>query len=475
MKPRLLLPLLGVLVIEVLLAACGGATSTGSAPAQQAPAQQAPAQQAPAQTAPTQAPAAKSDAAKSAPAAEKPYAGKTLRVLGANHPWTEAIKPLLPDFEAKTGIKINLEAYGEDQLTQKLTTEFTAGNSDIDVFMQRPLQEARQYVQNGWYTDLNTYVKDAQKTPADWNFDDFQKAAVGTEMVKNTLTGIPIVVESEVLYYRKDLLQGAGLQAPKTLDELKAAAQKLTAKDKNQFGFVARGQRSPAVTQFSSFLYSFGGDWFNQDTRKATLDTPEAIAAFKFYGEMLRNFGPPGTLNMSWPQAVAVFGQGTAATYTDANSIFSNLLDPAKSTVADKTGVTVFPAGPKGANMYSVTSWGLSMAAGSKQKDAAWEFIKWATSKDITTKTQSQGAVPGARTSVWNSPEGKAKFPADWVAAQQASANGRPYDRPLVVQVGKARDIIGTVITTSIEGGDVDAAAKQANQEFQALLDSEPK
>jgi multiple sugar transport system substrate-binding protein len=406
---------------------------------------------------------------------KSPYTGTTLRLLGANHPWTEAIKPLLRDFEGRTGIKVNLEAYGEDQLTQKLTTEFTAGGSDIDVFMQRPLQEARQYVQNKWYADLNPFVKDPAKTPTDWNFRDFQSGAVGTELVKGQLTGIPIVVEHEVLYYRKDLLRAAGLAVPKTLDQLKAAAEKLTDKGKGQFGFVARGQRSPAVTQFSSFLYSFGGDWFNQGTGKATLSTPEAIAALRFYGDILRNYGPPGVLNMSWPQAVAVFAQGKAALYTDADSISENVLNPTKSTVADKTGVAPFPAGPKGAHMYSVTSWGLAIVAGSKKKDAAWEFVKWATSKDTTIKTQSVGSVPSARSSVWESPEGAAKFSADWIAAAKASAAGKSYDRPLVVQVGKARDIIGSAIVAAIEGKNVEAAARDANQQFQALLSSEPK
>jgi multiple sugar transport system substrate-binding protein len=407
--------------------------------------------------------------------ARGPYAGTTLRFLGANHPWAEAIRPLLRDFEARTGIKVNLEAYGEDQLTQKLTTEFTAGSSDIDVFMQRPLQEARQYVQNRWYADLYAFVRDPVRTPPDWNFADFAPGAVGTEVVKGQLTGIPIVVEHEVLYYRKDLLQAAGLKVPTTLEELRAAAEKLTDKSRGRFGFVARGARSPSVTQFSSFLYSFGGDWFNLETRKATLDTPEAITAFKFYGDLLRQYGPPGVLNMSWPQAVAVFAQGNAALYTDADSISQNILDPAKSLVADKTGVAPFPAGPKGAQMYSVTSWGLAIPAGSKKKDAAWEFVKWATSKETTIRTQAGNAVPGARNSVWETPEGRAKFAADWVATAKASAAGKSYDRPLVVQVGKARDLIGSVITTAIEGKSVEGAAREANQQFQALLDSEPK
>lgn len=403
------------------------------------------------------------------------YKGTTLRVLVANHPWYDAIKPLLPQFQQATGITVNLENYAENDLVQKLTTEFTAGNSNVDAFMQRPLQEGKLFQQNKWYVDLNTYVKDTNKTAASYNFADFQAGPVGAETIGGALTGIPIVTEQEVLYYRKDLFQAAGLQAPKTLDELKAAAAKLTDKQKNQFGFIARGQGNPAVTQFSSYLYSYGGDWFDQKTMKASLNTPEAIAAFTLFGELHKNYAPPGTTNMSWPQAVAVFAQGSVASYTDANSIFANLLDPTKSTVADKTGVVVFPSGPKGSQPYSVTSWGLSVAASSKNKDAAWEFVKWATSPAIVLNEQGVGANPSARTSVWNDAAGKAKFPADWVAAQQASANGKPYDRPLVVQVGAARDIIGTIITAAINGQDVKAAADKANADFQKLLDSEPK
>jgi multiple sugar transport system substrate-binding protein len=409
----------------------------------------------------------------SAAAGGKPYAGTTIRVLGANHPWADALKPLLPDFEAKTGIKVNLEQYGEDQLTQKLTTEFTAGSSDIDAFMQRPLQEAKLHQQNGYYTDLNTFLKDSKKTPADYDVNDISKAALGTETVGDALTGIPIVVESEVLYYRKDLLQAAGVAVPKTLDELKAAAAKLTDKSKEQYGFVARGQRSPSVTQFSSFLYSFGGDWFDLKTKKATIDTPEFIQAVTFYGSLLRDYGPPGVLNMSFPQAAAVVAQGKGVQYTDANSIYQLMLDPKQSQVADKMGVAPFPAGPKGANMYTVTSWGVAMYAKAPHKDAAWEFIKWATSKEIVIKTQATGAVPGARKSAFEDTQGKSKFPADWSAAAAASANGRGYDRPLIVQVQKGRDIIGEVITTSIQGGDIAAAAKKAQTDFQALLDSE--
>ncbi|MBI5033261.1 MAG: sugar ABC transporter substrate-binding protein [Chloroflexi bacterium] len=457
MKVRLFLVL--VIVLAVIVGCAPAPTATPVPPT----------------AAPKASSSASSSAAPSSSAATQPFKGTTLRILVANHPWYDAMKKLVGDFQTQTGITVNMENYAENDLVQKLTTEFTAGGSNVDAFMQRPLQEGKLFAQNNWYVDLNTYVKDSKKTPDSYNFADFQKAAVGTETVKDMLTGIPIVTEQEVLYYRKDLYQAAGLQPPKTLAELEAAATKLTDKSKQQFGFIARGQGNPAVTQFSSYLYSFGGDWFDQSTKKATLNTPEAIAAFTLFGKLHKNYAPPGTTNMSWPQAVAVFAQGSVASYTDANSIFANLLDPTKSTVADKTGVVVFPEGPKGSVPYSVTSWGLSIAASSKNKDAAWEFVKWATSKEIVLKTQGDGANPGARASVWADPVGKSKFPADWVAAQVASANGRGYDRPLVVQVGAARDIIGTIITAAINGEDVTAAANKANADFQKLLDSEPK
>jgi multiple sugar transport system substrate-binding protein len=176
---------------------------------------------------------------------------------------------------------------------------------------------------------------------------------------------------------------------------------------------------------------------------------------------------------MSWPQAVAVFAQGKAALYTDADSLYSNLLDPSKSRVASKTGVAPFPSGPKGFDPYSVCSWGLSISASAPHKDAAWEFVKWATSRAVTLVVQGRGAVPEARSSVYDTRSGIAKFPKDWLNAARLSARGRTYDRPVVVQVGKARDIIGTVIVAAIEGKDLKSAADQANSQFQALLDSE--
>jgi len=237
------------------------------------------------------------------------------------------------------------------------------------------------------------------------------------------------------------------------------------------YGFVARGQRAPAVTQFSGFLYAYGADWVVDG--KSGVGTDEAIKAYQFYGDILRQYGAPGVLNMSWPQAIGIFSQGQAAMYTDADSLYPNLLDTSKSVVADKVGYAMFPAGPAGSHPYNVTSWALGVAASSKNQDAAWEFVKWATSKDVVTRLQ-KGGLPGARDSVWNSPDGTAGFPADLAKViKDSAAAGTDHDRPLVVRVGQARDIVGGPIVAAIEGQDVAAAAKQADQEFNTFLETD--
>ena len=398
----------------------------------------------------------------------KNFSGKQLRIITANHPWNDAMKKLIPQFEQASGMKITVENYFEDQLSQKLQIGLTSGSSGADLFMFRPLQEGKLFANNGWLNDLSSMAQGAK----DWNWSDFQEAARNTVTFDNKIYGIPIVSEREIVYYRKDLFEQAGLKPPATLDDLTADAKKLTDTSKGQYGLVMRGQRSPAVTQFSSFLYSSGGTWETSDGKSA-LNTPEALSAYKLYGDLLKNYGPQGTLNMSWPQAVAIFQQGKAAMWIDADSLYTNVLDPSKSVIADKVGYAQFPAGKGGSKPYNVTSWALGMNAASGNKDAAWEFIRWATSAPVVMQLQ-QGGLPGARASVWDSPDGLKGFPPEYAKVAQSSAKaGVGFDRPLVVNVGEARDIVGNPIVVSIQGGDVAAAVKDADQKFNTFLEKD--
>jgi multiple sugar transport system substrate-binding protein len=393
----------------------------------------------------------------------------TLRVTLANHVWTDGIKAAIPEFEKDSGLKVELTQLGEDQLSDQYNVKLNAGTNEIDVMMYRPLQEGKLFAKNKYLTDLTTNVK----SDAAWDWADFQKGPVSSTTFENKVVGVPIITEREVLYYRKDLLEAAGVAVPKTMEELEAAAKKVSAANKGVAGFVARTNKSAAVTQFSSFLYSFGGD-FIDGSGKASLDTPEAKAAYAFYGGLLHNHGPANvSTDMSWPEAMAIFTQGNAVFYTEADSLYKNATDTAKSKVADKVGFAALPAGPAGSKPYNVPSWALGINDASGNKDNAWKFIQWATSKARTLEAQKAG-VPGPRSSVWADPAGTSTYPKDLGEAIAFSAeHGIGHDRPLVIAVAKAREIVGEPIVTAITGGDSAGAAATANTAFQKFLDTD--
>ncbi|HEY8822838.1 MAG TPA: sugar ABC transporter substrate-binding protein [Dermatophilaceae bacterium] len=387
----------------------------------------------------------------------------------ANHVWTDTIKSKLPEFEKATGLKVELSQYGEDQLSAQYNVKLNAGTSEIDVMMYRPLQEGKLFAKNGYLANLSTDVK-ANKT---WGWEDFQSGPVGATTYKNNVVGVPIITEQEVLYYRKDLLAKAGLQVPKTMDELQAAAKAIKAQNPGVAGFVARTGKSPAVTQFSSFLYSFGGDFVDANGKSAVA-SDAAKKAYAFYGGLIHNYGPANvSTDMSWPEAMAIFTQGKAGLYTEADSLYKNATDPVKSKVANTVGFAPMPSGANGSKAYNVPSWALGINAASANQANAWKFIEWATSKDMTLGIQKAG-VPGARTSVWNDPAGISTYPADLAAAiAESTKNGVGHDRPLVIKVPESRDIVGNPIVVAITGGDSSAAADAASISFQKLLDAE--
>ncbi|MDQ0114191.1 ABC transporter substrate-binding protein [Paenibacillus harenae] len=400
--------------------------------------------------------------------ADKPFAGQTITLVTGSHPWVDAIRPLLPQFEAETGMSVNVQGFFEDQLTQKLTVQFTSRSETPDVFMYRPLQEGKLFYRNGWLEPLDEYAK----REAEYDYEDFTPQSIRSSIVDGKLTGIPIIIEQAILYYRKDLLQEAGLSVPRTIEELAEAAGRLHDLGNGVYGFVARGQRSPLVTQVSSYLYSEGGDFTRGN--KAAINTPEAIKAFTRYGTLLRNYGPTDAINMSWPQASAFFAEGKAALYTDANSIYKMTMDPDYPGVAENVGFAAFPAGAKGSRPYNITSWGLAINPKSAHKEAAWAFVEWATSKEITLLIQQKG-IPGPRSSVWDREEGTAGFPAELVNVFKKTVNGGvDHDRPTTINVAEARETVGEIVQKVITGEkDIQETADRANAALQAILDKE--
>jgi multiple sugar transport system substrate-binding protein len=359
-----------------------------------------------------------------------------IRVLVANHPYGELLKKKIPEFEAKTGIKVNVESLQESQLTQQLTTEFATNSSTVDVFMTRPLQEGLMFMKNGWYAPLDSY-----------DFSDYPTNSVDIGTQKGVPYIVPLVTEWQVLYYRKDLFKEAGIEVPKTFAELETAAAKLN-KD-GVAGFASRGKGAAAVTQMSSFVYNYGGNYLSDG--KAVFDSPEALEAIRFYGKLLGKYGPQGVTSMSWENIMPVFQAGKVAMWTDASVFYGQVVDPAKTQIsAENVGIANFPAGPKQNTPFIVVSWGMSISSKTKNPDAAKQFLDWATSAELA-KEGMLNNITMARDSAWQDSEVLGVMNPGLVETQAyAAKHGYPFDRPFMSSVGQARDLIGEVIIESI-------------------------
>ncbi len=361
---------------------------------------------------------------------------KEIRVLLANHPYGDLLKAAIPEFEQKTGIKVNLEQYQESQLSTKLATEFATGSSTVDVFMTRPLQEAKMFYKNGWYKPLTSY-----------DFSDFPKNALSVVSFGTKTYTVPIVTEWQVLYYRIDLLKKAGIKVPTTLAELEAAAKKLNTPD--VAGIASRGKGNAGVTQLSSYVYNYGGLYLNKG--KAAFNTKEALEGIRYYGRLIGTYGPAGVTAMSWDNIMPLFQAGKVAMWTDASVFYGNIIDPTKSQVPkESVGIANIPAGPKGSHPFIVVSWGMAISNKTKNADLASQFLAWATSPEMA-KRALVANITMARNSPWADKDVLAQVNPDLVTTRAfAAKNGFPYDRPYMSAVGEARDRIGELIVESI-------------------------
>lgn len=379
-----------------------------------------------------------------------------IRVLLANHPYGELLKAAIPEFEKATGMKVNVESLQESQLTTKLTTEFATKSSSVDVFMTRPLQEGKMFNKNGWYEPLT-----------DYDFSDFPANALDVATFDGKVYIVPIVTEWQVMYYRKDLFEKAGIAVPTTFEELEAAAQKLNSAD--VAGFAARGKGAAAVTQLSTYIYNYGGRYLDQG--KAVFDSKEAVDAIRFYGKLLASSGPQGITSMSWENIMPLFQAGKVAMWTDASVFYGQIVDPAKSQVpAENVGIANVPAGPAAQAPFMVVSWGMSIAQQSKNKEMALKFITWATSADLAKQGLLAG-ITAARNSAWEDAAVIEKVQKGLVDTRAfAAQHGIPYDRPYMSAVGEARDLIGELVIESINtAGASENLEKMAQEKVQKV------
>ncbi|MEU9559546.1 ABC transporter substrate-binding protein [Streptomyces fumanus] len=264
------------------------------------------------------------------------------------------------------------------------------------------------------------------------------KAAGGDD---GTLYSVPTSANNGVLYYRTDLFDKAGLKEPTSWDAFFEAAQKLTDKGKNQFGYTIRGGAG-SIAQALDAMYGQSGitSFWDSSGKKTTLNDPKNVEALEKYAGLYKKVTPAADLNNDFTKMVAQWDSGTIGML---NHNLGSYQDHVKAFGTDRFRGIPQPVGSTGKRVQvSNPVDGLGLFKSSKNKEAAWKFIEFATSHEQNSKfNESAGQVPAnndAAKDAWISEAEPTKLAAEALTDGSTTIVQLPYYLPDWNTVSKA-------------------------------------
>ncbi|AGB74513.1 MULTISPECIES: ABC transporter substrate-binding protein [Rhizobium] len=401
----------------------------------------------------------------------KRFAGTTLEVNLVKSPRSETILKYLSEFEALTGIKVNAEATPEQQQRQKTTIELSSGKPSFDVVHLSYHVQKRQFEKGGWLADISGFMKDPSLTDPSLTESDFAEA--GLKFAKDSagvMRSLPFSVDYWIVYWNKALFEKKGLAYPETFEDMAKAAEVLTDKSANTYGFVARGLKNANAPVWTTFMLGYGTTPLSADGKLQT-QSQGAVDAAKLYQRLMTKSAPPGVSGFNWAEAQSAFLQGKIGMWVDGVGFAPPIENPEKSRVVGQVGYGVMPKGPN-AQAAATTGDGLGVTAASQKKEAAYLFCQWAISHDMGARLLQAGAGVPFRQSILEDQKVRegVKMPGAWLDAVAGSAKVSQLALPVIIPVTEFRDIYGVALTNMIGGADPAAELKTATAQFEPVL-----
>ena len=333
-------------------------------------------------------------------AATKATSNEPVKLVVLTH-WGEEslatpMKALLDEYtKANPNVTIEYQAVTFDQLLTKISTSRAAGTAP-DII----------HIYNLWMPD---FVKGGALAtpPADVVEDikaNYSPGSIQAVTVKHQIWGYPTEINTWQLVYNKKMFADAGLsEPPKTLDELKDYACKLTKKKSDgtleHTGLaVLTGWDSGVVHPFLSLLWSNGGQYIAPDLSKAEFNSPQAKEVLQAYSDMIKE----GCVDPGLGGGFNDFVTGKSAMVIMANFFRSDLKNSFVDGY-DNVGVAPIPVGPSGAKSVALQyNWLWTVDKTSKNAEEAWKLVKWLNSPRGEGKaspmgeylTSALGAIP---------------------------------------------------------------------------------
>lgn len=363
-------------------------------------------------------------------------------------PFERAIARQFADFVATGGVAAEVEivAMELNPLHATLFAErgLADGRFDIAFLNTDWLAEAQA---GGLIEDLTPWL--ARAPVADFP-EGWSPSLLGLQRFAGGFWGMPYHDGPECLIYRRDLLDRAGLPVPTTWDEFHAAARALDDPAAGISGTVLAlfPDGHNGFYDFCIHIWSRGGAPFDAEGRPC-FTGPAAEGALDFLRTLAADRGatPADVADLDSVAAGLRFCEGRVAMMANWFG-FAALGEAADSPVRGLIDVAPLPAGPGGESLSLNVFWVLALAAGSRHKALAWDFMRHCAGAAMDRITTDEGAI-GVRRSTWADPAVNAVIPyahrLDWLHAHARHIPVRP---DIAAISGIVDAMIGAAIAT---------------------------
>ena len=378
---------------------------------------------------------------------------------------------LIQDFEKETGIKVKVMRQPTDteQRRQGLLVPLKAGQRDPDVFLMDVIW-VPQFAASDWLLSLDYYVgRDS------FDLSGFFAPIIDqVDTYENRLVALPVYNDCGLLYFRKDLLNEYGCDAPRTWSELVRCAERIQAgeREKNPgfFGFVWQGaQYEGLVCNFLEYCASNNGR-ITDRTGEVLLVEPENIAALAFMADLIHKYkvSPPSTYTEMKEEEVRQFFQNGNAAFERNWPYAWALHEDSTSPVRGLVGVTLLPEFAGGRHAAALGGWHVGISAFSDAKDDAWRFVSYVVSRPAQKRLASVlGWNPG-RKDLYDDPELAQVLPN---LGLLADAFEHAVARPSVPYYTQLSDVLQRELNAALAGRRTPAQAlSQAQAEAKQVV-----
>lgn len=318
----------------------------------------------------------------------KAFEGETLTVLYMSSVYAEAAKKMVPEFEEKTGAKVEVVDFPYVTLHEKSLLDLTSGTGSYDV-MSVACQWDGEFAP--YMEKLDNFIKEDNYDTTDFIPNVFENAGIW----QGDTVGIPHANTPMVIAYRTDLID----KMPDTWDGYLELAKKFTKPDEGMYGVSIPGVKEQFAGLWDIRLWSMGGAWADENWN-ITVNSPQGEKAMEHVKELTK-YADPAALSWGLEESIKAFLDGKAAICEawPTLGITQNGDNPEKSKIVGKWALASYPREKTGETMLS--AWDLSIPKASENKELAWEWIKMYSSKEKGSEFYKEFNILSPRESFW--------------------------------------------------------------------------